>query len=140
MANLILLDIAVEGGGAEEGDVDTSLTGDLILIRVVVRWVWFEHNMASSNKIELGVPGNLKAASALGPESAGVADGETKCGGQRLEQLGSGVSQVDGLQELWVDVAGQDQFMDLDFDSLSHQENGHSIYYLLNCFFALEIF
>ena len=59
-----LLDVAVEGGSAEEGNVDTRLpaTEELAL---VVRWVWFEHNMAGSNEIDLGViAGDVKAAGA----------------------------------------------------------------------------
>ena len=66
------LDVAVGGGSAEEGDVDTRLTGELALVCVVVRWVWFEHDVAGSNEIELGVvAGDVKAdgASAQGVQA-----------------------------------------------------------------------
>ena len=74
------LDVAVEGGSAEEGDVDMRLTGELAL---VVRWVWFEHDVAGSNEIELGVvAGDIKAADSLGSAGAGVADEGTTGGSQ----------------------------------------------------------
>src|ERR1700677_206497 len=38
-----LLDVAVEGGSAEEGDVDTRLTGEIVFVRAVVLDVWFEY-------------------------------------------------------------------------------------------------
>ena len=112
-----LLDVAVEGCSAEEGDVDTRLTGELALVCVVVRWVWFEHDVASSNEIELGVvAGDVKTAGALGPGGAGVADDGTKGGGQGLEQLGSGVKGADGLPKLGTNMACHERFADLDFD------------------------
>ena len=44
------LDVAVEGGSAEEGDVDTRLTGEIELVCVVVCWIWFEHDVVDSTR------------------------------------------------------------------------------------------
>ena len=86
-----LLDIAVEGGSGEEGDVDMRLTGKLALVCVVVRWVWFEHDEASSNEIELVVvAGDVKAAGSLGSAGAGVADEGTMGESQGSSSLAVG--------------------------------------------------
>lgn len=111
------LDVAVDGGSVEEGDVDTRVTAELVLVRVG-RWVWFKNpwfkqNVARSNGVELGViTGEVKTACALVFGRAGVADGEAKDGGQGLEQLGS-VEGADGLLELGADVAGHGRLADL---------------------------
>ena len=84
-----LLDVAVEGGSAEAGDVDTRLIGELALVCIVVCWVWFEHDVAGSNEIELGVvAGDVKAA---GPSAQGVQALQMKDQGWRSGSSSSAV-------------------------------------------------